>query len=131
MLQLVNRFRGVTAQIFDRVLVAEPVGALDRVVHVPAPVVFAHIAERSRNAALRRHRVRAGGEDFSDAGGAQARFAAADDRAQAGAAGADDHHVVSVILNRIGAAVDGRSGASAVCSIGCHDHNPKDSLRIP
>ena len=131
MLQLVNRFRGVTAQIFDRVLVAEPVGALDRVVHVPAPVVFAHIAERSRNAALRRHRVRAGGEDFGDAGGAQARFAAADDRAQAGAAGANDHHVVSVILNRIGAAVDGRSGASAVCSIGCHDHNPKDSLRIP
>src|SRR5262249_57030844 len=53
MLQLVNRFGRVAAQIFDRVLVAEPVGALDGVVPMPTPVVFAHIAERSRNAALR------------------------------------------------------------------------------
>ena len=53
MLQFVDRFRRVAAHVFDRVLVAEPVGALDGVVHVPAPVVLAHIAERRRNAALR------------------------------------------------------------------------------
>ena len=54
MLQLVDRFRRVAAHIFDGVLVAEPVGTLDGVVHVPAPVVLAHIAKRGGDAALRR-----------------------------------------------------------------------------
>ena len=45
MLQLVNRFRRITAEIFDRVLIAQPVRPLDGVVHVPAPVILAHIAE--------------------------------------------------------------------------------------
>ncbi len=131
MLEFVNRRGRVAAQIFDRVLVAEPIGALDRVVHMPAPVVLAHIAERGRDAALGGDRVRARGEDLGDARGAQARLAAADDGAQAGAAGADDHDVIVVIFDRIGAAVGGRSGAAAVCSIGSHDHNPKESLRMP
>ena len=104
-LELVDRLRRVAAEIFDGVLVAEPVGALDGVVHVPAPVVLAHVAERGGDAALRRHRVRAGREYLGDAGGLQPRLAAADDRAQAGAAGADHHHVVGVVLDRIGAAV--------------------------
>ena len=34
------------AHELDRVLVAQPVGALDRVVHVPVPAVLAHVAER-------------------------------------------------------------------------------------
>src|SRR6267154_569896 len=56
-LELVDRGRRIAAHIFDRVLVAEPVRSLDGVVHVPAPVVLAHIAERGRNSALRRHRM--------------------------------------------------------------------------
>ena len=39
----------------------------------------------------------------------QPRLAAADHRAQAGAAGADHDHVVGVVLDRIGAAVDRRA----------------------
>ena len=104
-LQLVHGGRRVAAHVFDRVLVAEPVGALDGVVHVPAPVVLAHVAERGGDAALRRDRVRARREDLGDAGGAQAGFGAADDGAQARAAGADHHHVIGVVLDRIGAAV--------------------------
>ncbi len=84
--------------VFDRVLVAEPVGALHRVVHVPAPVVLAHVAERGGDAALRRDRVRAGGEDLGDAGGLQARLRAAERRAKAGAAGADDHDVIGMVV---------------------------------
>src|SRR4051812_20795823 len=83
-LELIDRFRCVAAHIFYGVLVAEPVGALDGVVHVPAPVVLAHIAERGGDAALRRDRVRAGRKDFGDAGRLQPGLAAADDRAQAG-----------------------------------------------
>ena len=111
-LELVDGLRRVAHHVFDRVLVAEPVRPLDGVVHVPAPVVRMHVAERSRNAALRRHRMRAGREHFCDAGGAQARFRAADHGAQAGAAGADDHDVVGVVLDRIGFSVGGRTASA-------------------
>ncbi len=68
--------------VLDGILVAKPVGALDGVVHVPAPVVLAHVAERSRDAALGRDGVRAGRKHLGDAGGLQTRFGAADHRAQ-------------------------------------------------
>ena len=110
-LELVDGFRRVAHHVFDRVLVAEPVRPLDGVVHVPAPVVRMHVAEGRRNAALRCDRMRAGREHFCNAGGAQARFRAADHGAQAGAAGADDHDVVGVILDRIGFTVSGRASA--------------------
>jgi hypothetical protein len=57
-----KRLRARFAEIFDGILVAQPVRPLDGVVHVPAPVVLAHIAKRRGNAALRCNRVRAGGE---------------------------------------------------------------------
>ncbi len=119
-LQFVDRLGRVAAQIFDGVLVAEPVRPLHGVVHVPAPIVLAHVAERRGNAALRRHRVRAGREHLGDAGGAQAGFAAADHGAQTRTAGADHHHVVVVILDLVGPAVDGRRCAAAVRSAFCH-----------
>ena len=83
MLEFVNRLRCVAAQIFDRVLISEPVGALDGVVHVPFPIVRPHVGERGGDAALRRDRVRARRENLGDAGDVQARLGAADD-------GADD-----------------------------------------
>src|SRR5262245_11861092 len=128
-LELVHRRRRVAAHVLDGVLVAEPVGALDGVVHVPAPVVLAHVAERGRDAALRRHRVRAGREYLGDAGGAQPGFAAADHGAQSGAAGPHHHHVVAVILDRIGEAVD-RGSAAAVGSVAGHAHTPNESLKM-
>ena len=120
MLQLVHGGRRVLAHVLDRVLVAEPVGALDGVVHVPAPVVLAHVAERGGDAALRRHGVRARREHLGDAGGAQAGFRAADHGAQAGAAGADDHDVVVMIFDRIGAAVHRRPTSGLSVSVARH-----------
>ena len=59
MLELINRRGRMAAEIFNGVLVAQPVRALHRVIHVPAPVISAHVAKRSRNAALGCHRMRA------------------------------------------------------------------------
>ena len=67
MLELVDDLRRHLAHVLDRVLVAEPVRALDRVVHVPEPVVLGHVAERGADAALRRDRVRARRETPSTA----------------------------------------------------------------
>ena len=112
-LELVDRRRRVAAEIFDGVLVAQPVRSLDGVVHVPAPIVLAHVAERRGDAALGRDGVGAGRKHLADAGGAQARFAAADHRAQARAAGPDHDDIVAVIFDRIGPPID--RGRSSLC----------------
>ncbi len=113
MLEFVHRGRRVAAHVFDGVLIAEPVRSFDGVVHVPAPVVLAHVAERRGNAALGRDGVRAGRKHLADAGGAQPRLAAADHRAQPRAAGPDHDDVVAVIFDRIGPPID--RGGSALC----------------
>jgi hypothetical protein len=118
MFQLVNGFRCVAHHIFDGVLVAEPVRSLDGVVHMPAPVVRMHVAERGGDAALCGDRVRAGRKYLGDAGGAQPGLAAADHRTQTGAAGANHHDVIGVVFDRIGLSVGGRAAASlAVTSL--------------
>ena len=102
-LELDHRGRRLLAHELDGVLVAEPVRALDGVVHVPAPVVLAHVGERGADAALRRHGVAAGGKHLGDAGGGQSGLGQSQGRAQAGAAGADHHHVIGVIDELVGA----------------------------
>jgi len=81
MFKLDNGGDRLAAHIFDRILIAEPVGALDRVVHVPAPVVFAHIAERGGDAALRCNGMAARWKYFCNAGRAQSFFGHAERRA--------------------------------------------------
>jgi hypothetical protein len=59
MFEFVDHFRGRATHELDRVLVAEIVGAFDRVVHVPVPVVLGDIAQRGSDPALRCHGMRA------------------------------------------------------------------------
>jgi hypothetical protein len=96
-LELIDGRRRVARQVFHGVVVAQPVRALDGIVHVPLPVVGAHVLEARGNAALRGDGVRAGREDFCDAGGPQALLGHAQRGSQAGAAGAHDHHVEFVV----------------------------------
>ncbi len=113
MFELIDRGRGVAADIFDRILIAEPVRPLHGVVHVPFPIVRPHIAERGGDAALGRDGMRAGRKDLGDRGGAQSRFRAADDGAQARAAGADDDDIENMIDDRISFPVDAGRRAEA------------------
>ena len=107
MLELVDRGGRLAAQIFDRVLVAEPVGALDGVVHVPRPVVGAHVAEAGGDPALRRDGVAAGREDLGDAGGLEALLGRAHRRAKARAPGPDDDDVIDMVDDLVGAHATG------------------------
>src|SRR6202035_2987559 len=102
MLELDDRRDRLPAHVFDRVLVAEPIGALDRVVHMPAPIVVAHIAERGGNAALSRDGVASGREYLADAGGLQSFEGRSQGRPQPGAAGANDNDIVGMFGDRIG-----------------------------
>jgi hypothetical protein len=60
--QVVDDLGRFTAHELDRILVAQPVRALDRVVEMVVPVVFVHVAQGRADAALGGHRVGAGGE---------------------------------------------------------------------
>ncbi len=85
------------AHVFDGILITEPVGALDRVVHMPPPVVFAHVSERGADSALRGHGVAAGREHLGDAGGLETDVREAESCSQTRTAGAYDDDVVAVI----------------------------------
>ena len=93
MLQLVNDLGRLAAHELDRVLIAQIVGALDRVEHVPQPLVFAHVAERSADSALGRNRVRARWKHFRKDRYAQAGVSQLQRAAHPGAAGAHDHRI--------------------------------------
>jgi len=98
------------------VLIPQPITAFYRVVHVPAPVILAHVAERGVDAALGRDGVGAGGEELGDAGCFEAGFGETDGCAEAGAAGAYDDGVVVVIYQRV---VEGsRGGGSGSSALG-------------
>ena len=91
--QVVHDLGRFAAHEFDRILVAQPVGALDGVVEVVVPVVLGHVAQRGADAALCRHRVRAGGEHLGQHRHVQAGARQLQGRAHAGAAGTDDDDV--------------------------------------
>jgi hypothetical protein len=100
--QFIDGLGGVAHEVFDGVLVAQPVRPLDGVVHVPFPLVLAHIAEAGGDAALRGDGVRPRREDLGDAGGLEAGLAGAERGAQARTAGADDDDVVFVVDDVVG-----------------------------
>ena len=104
MLELDHRGHGLAHHVFDGILIAEPVRALDRVVHMPAPVVLAHVAERGADAALGRDRVAARREDLGQARRLKALLRHAEGRAQAGTARAHDDDVVFVVDDLVGTA---------------------------
>ena len=90
MLKLDDHFRRRATQKFDGILIAEIVGSLDRVVHMPQPVVLTHVAERRTDTALGSHCVRAGGKHLGEHGSLKARLGQLQRGAQTGAAGT--HH---------------------------------------
>ncbi len=93
MFELDHQMRRGAAHVFDRVLIAEVVAALDGVVHVPVPVVRLHVAERGVDAALRRHGVRARGKYLGHDRDMRLALRQLQRRAQPAAAGADDQTI--------------------------------------
>jgi len=80
--------------------VVEQLAAAHGVAEVDAPVVLLpHVAERGRDAALGHDRVGLAEKRLADERGARAPGGGFDRRAEPGAAGADDDHVVVVTLD--------------------------------
>ena len=101
MLKLINSFRRFARQIFHRVRITKPIGSLDGIIHVPLPMIWAHIRKRGRDPALRRNRMRAGWKHFGDAGGAQPLLCHAQSCPQASATSADYNNIIFMGFKRI------------------------------
>ncbi len=97
-LQIVDRVDGLARQHLGGVLVHQVVATLDGVEHVPLPVVFFLVAQRRRDAALRRAGMRARGIELADDGDAGV-VRELHRGHQSRAARADDHHVKLVIVH--------------------------------
>ncbi len=95
-LELDDRVDRLARQDLGRVLIRQVVPALDRVEHVPFPVILFQVAERGADAALGRPGVRPGGIELRDhrhVGDARELHRGH----QPGATRADDDHVMLVI----------------------------------
>ena len=103
MLELNHRCGCFAAEIFDRVLVAEPVGTFDGIVHVPLPMVGSHVTKAGSDSALRSDRMTAGRKDLGHACRLEALSCRAHRRPQASAPGADHHDVIRMINDLVGA----------------------------
>ncbi len=93
-LELVDVARSLVAEDLDRVLVAEVVGALDRVVGVRLGVVLGGVPERRVDAALGRAGVAAGRVELRDDRDVGAGVVSLDRSAHACAPGPDHEYVV-------------------------------------
>ena len=97
-LQVEHRVDGFLAHDLHRVLVGEIVAALDGVEGVPFPVVVFDVGQRGAHAALGSAGVAAGRVELGQHRGAHS-GSGLDGGPHSGTARADDHHVVSVLLD--------------------------------
>ncbi len=93
MFQLVYDFGRGAAHEFDRVLVTQIIRALHRVIHMPVPVVFLDVAQRSSDAALCRDGMRARREHLGQHRDLQAGMRQLQRRTHPGAARADNYYI--------------------------------------
>src|SRR5690606_22955007 len=93
-LEFEHRLRAFAVHVLDRVLVPDVVGALDRVVHVPAPVVIRIGAgDGAGDTALGGYGVGTGRINLGDDGRVEARLRQLQGSAQAGATATHDHAI--------------------------------------
>ena len=107
-LKLIDRRRRIPAQVLDCILVTEPIGALDRVIHMPTPVVGTLVSKGGCDTALRRHGVGAGWKHLCYACRAQSRLDSTERRSQSCASSADDHHVIGMVCQWVSRANERR-----------------------
>jgi len=88
--EFIDDLRCGATHVLDCILVAEVIGALDRVEHVPVPGIGQHVRQRRVHTALRRHRVRARREDLGHHRHTGFGVGQLQRSAQSGAAGPDD-----------------------------------------
>lgn len=114
--------RSLTAHVVDGVLVTEPVGTLDGVVHVPSPVVLGHVTKSCVDTTLGGNGVRSGREKLGDTGSVKTGLSETESGAETGTTGTNNDSIVFVVNDRITlCGVERASGLLGAQRLGCDD----------
>merc|ERR1719352_104818 len=89
----------LSGHVVDCILVSQPVGAFDSVIHVPPPIIRFHVAQSCVDASLRCHSVAASGEELGDDGGLETFLDKTKCCSEASTTSTNDHSIVLVVNN--------------------------------
>lgn len=95
--QLDNGLGGLLGHVVDGVLVSEPIGTLDGVIHVPLPVIGVHVSESGVDTSLRSDGVGSGGEQLGDTSGVEASLGQTEGGSETGSTGSNNNTIVLVV----------------------------------
>lgn len=112
MLKLDDGSRSLAGHVVNSVLVTEPVGSLDGIVHVPSPVVLVHVTQGSVDTALCGDGVTSRGEELGDTGSVEASLGKTESSAQTGTTSTHDDGIVLVINDGV---LGGQEGRGLLC----------------
>lgn len=98
MLELDNGGGSLTGHVVNGILVTEPVGTLDSVIHVPSPVVLVHVAEGGIDATLSSDSVASSGKKLRDTGRIETGLGETEGSTETGTTGTNDNGIVLVVL---------------------------------
>lgn len=84
----------------DGILVTEPIGTLDSIIHVPSPVILVHVTQSSVDTTLSSDGVTSCGEELGDTGCVEASLGKTEGGTKTGTTSTDDEGIVLVILNQ-------------------------------
>ena len=98
MLKLDNGGGSLTGHVVNSILITQPVGTLDGVVHVPSPVVLVHVTESGVDTTLGSDSVTSGREELGDTGGVEASLGETEGGTETRATSTYDEGIVLVVL---------------------------------
>lgn len=84
----------------NSVLVTQPVGTLDGIVHVPSPVVLVHVTEGGVDTTLSSDSVASGREQLGDTGSVETGLSKTEGGSQTGTTSTNDEGIVLVVLGK-------------------------------
>ena len=90
MFKLDNRLRSFSGHVVNGVLVTEPIGTFNGVVHMPMPVIRMHVSESSVNTTLGSNSVRTSREELGDTSSLETSFGKTESSTETGTTGTND-----------------------------------------
>lgn len=99
MLEFDDGSGSLAGHVVDGVLITEPVGALDSIVHVPSPVILVHVAQGGVDTTLSSDGMTSSREKLGDTGCVKASLGQAKGCSEASATGSHHKGIVLVVLS--------------------------------
>ena len=100
-LELDNGIGSLLGHVVDSVLVTEPIGTLDGVVHVPSPVVLMLVTESGVDTSLGGGSMTTGREKLGETRRVETILGETDSSSETGTTTTDDDGIVLVVLRKI------------------------------